>query len=183
MTAKTKKIIGAELSSINFTISSKILEERKAVLASVCVKNIIVYFPPFFHLYQLQAQFFVVHSISSSKDQFEIHNSTAYYFSTESLVDISTWGSNVVNISDPQSGDIKSYSSFANIVSHSSVSKPTFETNLDKHSVKSSFCNTPITLRYKANGNIETSPFDAICGIILYSLRIVNVVVRETLCY
>lgn len=154
------RLLSITMESQSFPISLS----TKALLVSVSVKNVAIFFPPYYRLFQLQAGFSIVVSPQIQSpiapvfdtdggrryflDRVVIHNSSTAYFSSDSLVKISTWG--YKNISSSTSEKLLSLAQFL----------------LNDGSPSTILCGK--------------SPLDMRCGVILYKIQIVNFVVWES---
>lgn len=151
------RLLSITMESQSFPIS----RSTKALLVSVSLKNVALFFPPYYKLYQLQAGFSIVvfpHIQSHVANGFDtdagrqyfldrviIHNSSTAYFSSDSLIQMSSWGYKNISSSAPEK--LLSLAQFL----------------LSDGSQSTALCGE--------------SPLDMRCGAILYKIQIVNFVV------
>lgn len=152
--------------SITFESQSfPVTGSTKALLVSVSLKNVAIFFPPYYTLFQLQAGFSVIvsphvqdHASSEGDidarrqyflDRVVIHNSSTAYFSSDSLIKMSTWGSKNITMTTE-----KKYFSYAQFL-------------LNDGRPSTALCGTSL--------------LDMRCGAVLYKIQIVNFVVWDNI--
>lgn len=177
------QVLSTVLDSSIFRLPSEAFQNRKAILVSFSIINSILFFPPYFRLYQLRADFNIIcppsvsNVLSSSPslnraidlflDKVAVYNSSSYFVSSKSLLSITEWGGRPVNLTTPSKSTSDTFFSYAQLLypgKNEQYDRSTCDFN-------NSIINDPSGLQQ------QILPFKTACGIVLYSLQLVNFVV------